>query len=225
MGPFYHLQVGSFIANSRGFSLRERRLIMFSALLTDIDGIPGLINQNWMTLHHTFSHNIFFAFILAGVFAVFAKGKRLLLFGFCFAASISQVLLDNLSNDISWPIMYFWPVWQMDFSPGNFISWEHLNAFIKFGVQGTLMIAILAGTVILYLRTGRTFIEAFSTRLDKFVTDFISLPFREKCSECGGRAFYRETLTNGPLCGLHAHIRRDLTVERKNFSSANSSSQ
>ena len=198
MGPFYHLQVGSFLANSQKFSLRERRLIMFSSLLTDLDGIPGLINPDWMSWHHTFSHNIFFALILAGVFAMFSRGKRLLLFSFCFASAITQVIIDNLTNDVSWPIMYFWPLFQMDFSLGNFSSWEHLNSFIKYGVQGTLMIAILSGTVLLYLRTGRTFIEAFSARLDKFITDFITMPFKERCTVCNNRAFYRRPPPDRP---------------------------
>jgi hypothetical protein len=217
MGPFYHLQVGSFLANAGKNDLRERRMIMYSALLTDIDGIPGLVNPDWMSLHHTFSHNLFFALVIAGIFSVLGRSRRPELFVFCFASSILQVVLDNLTNDVSWSIMYFWPVWQKDFSLANFSSWSHLNAFVKYGVQGAFMVAVLAGTVILYLRTGRTFIEVFSARLDKFITDFLTLPFRAHCAECGNRAFYRETVTQTPLCGRHAHFRRDLTIEGRNY--------
>ena len=103
----------------------------------------------------------------------------------------------------------------MDFSLGNFSSWEHLNNFIKYGVQGALMVAILSGTVLLYMRTGRTFIEAFSARLDKFITDFLTMPFKERCTVCGYRAFYRETQTRTALCGRHARIHGNLKIERK----------
>jgi hypothetical protein len=215
MGPFYHLQVGSFLANARGFNLRQRRMIMFSALLTDLDGLPGLVNPDWMNLHHTFSHNLFFSLVIAGIFSVLGRSRRPELFVFCFASSILQVVLDNLTNDVSWSIMYFWPVWQKDFSLADFSSWEHLNSFVKYGVQGAFMVAVLAGTIILYLRTGRTFIEVFSARLDKFITDFLTLPFKQRCAICNNRAFYRESDTQAPLCGSHARIRMGLQVEQK----------
>ncbi len=216
MNPLYHVAVGSFFANSKDFNLRERKLVMLAALSTDADFLPSLWNPDLEVLHHTFSHNIFWAVGVGFVLSLINRGRYLTLFLFCSASSFVQIILDNLTNDVSWPIMYFWPVWKMDFGLGNFIGWEHLNVFIKYGVQGVFMAAILAGVVMLYLRRRRTFLELASWRLDRLLTDFVASGLSGKrCEICGARAFFRESESERPLCGKHIQISPRLEVRKK----------
>jgi len=235
MNPIAHTAIGSFVAYSGDFNLRERRLIMLSALATDLDGVPGgayrayaglrfaatgapLDNQLLTSLdaiHHTFSHNIFFALLMGVLIAAVNRGRRRALFAAGSIASLLQVVADNLTNHPSWPIMYFWPVWDKDFGLGNFISWPGLDFFIMVVVQYFFLALVLVGIVVFYLRTGHTFLELVSSRFDRLLTDFIRLAFTEKCSVCRARAFYRDSDTGLPLCGHHVHISRGLVITRR----------
>lgn len=187
---------------------------MLASLAPDLDGIfffnPGL----WDRFHHTFGHNIFMGLFAGTIFAIYNRSRRLELFVVCSLAAILQVFLDNITNHSSWRIMYLWPLSDYDFALGNFIEWEHLDKLLVYGIQGVLMVAIFAGTIVLYKRAGRTFLELISVRLDRFLTNFIVLHFTARCVVCDNRASFRETETNDPLCALHGKIRRDLTVER-----------
>ena len=98
--------------------------------------------------------------------------------------------------------MYFWPLSSFDFALGNFIAWEGLRTLQVYVVQGVLMVVIFGGTIVLYRRTGRTFLELFSPRLDRLLTDFIVLPFTTRCSVCGARASYRLTPSQDPVSML-----------------------
>ncbi len=216
MNPLYHVAAGSFLANAKDFNLRERKLIMFAALSTDVDFLPSMVNPDLETLHHTFSHNIFWALGIGVILSLINRGRYLTMFLFCAVSSFVQVILDNLTNDVSWKIMYFWPAWKMDFALGNYIGWEYINVFIKYGVQGVFMAAILAGVVYLYLRKGRTFIELASWRLDRLLTDFIAAGFSgRRCAVCGARAFFRDSEDEEYLCGRHVRILRNFSVEKK----------
>jgi hypothetical protein len=212
MSPLYHLQVGSFFANAGVDNQRDRRLVMLAALAPDADGIfffnPGL----WERFHHTFGHNIFFALFIGAVFGALARGSKTRVGLLAAATALLQVGLDNFTNDPTWKIMYFWPISHFDFALGNFIDWTGLAFFLVWVVQGSLMVAILVGTVWLYRRTGRTFLELFSPRLDRLLTDFIVLPFTAKCSVCGARASYRVTGSQDPVCGRHGRVRLNFTV-------------
>jgi len=214
MGPQYHLMVGSFAANLKDYSLRERRFIMLAALAPDLDGIFFFNANLWERMHHTFSHNIYFTALVSAILALASSKRRIELFAVCYITALLQLLLDLVSNHCSWKQKLLWPLWDFDFSLCNFIEWEHMAFTQVWVVQGTLMVAILIGVVYMYKRTGRTFIELVSVRLDRFVTDFITLPFTKKCAVCGRRPYYRSE--NGePLCPLHADLKKDLTVKTK----------
>ena len=162
--------------------------------------------------HHTFGHNIFFALIIGAIFGALARGGKMRVALLAAATALLQVGIDNITNDPSWRIMYFWPLSHFDFALGNFITWPGLGFLLVYMVQGTLMVAIFAGTVWLYRRTGRTFIELFSPRLDHLLTDFIVLPFTARCAVCGARASYRVTGSQDPVCGRHGRVRPNFTV-------------
>lgn len=215
MSPVYHLMTGSFIAHARPYSLRERRFIMLASLAPDLDGIFFIDADLWERVHHTFSHNVYFALLVSLLFSVINRARRLEIFFVCLLTAVLQLLVDGVTNDPSWRQRYLWPLVDFDFSPGNFISWPHL-AFLQVKViQVALMVLILAGAVVLYARTGHTFIELFSRRLDRFLTDFVVFPFSRRCAVCGRRSYYRDSDTGDPLCPYHARIRGHLRVERK----------
>jgi hypothetical protein len=218
MGPLVHLQVGAFIANARDYSLRERRLVMLSALAQDFDGIFIYPPELWHRMHHTFSNNIFWSLMIGILFALYNRGRRIEMFIVCTGAAFLQSLLDLITNDPSWPHMYLWPVSKFDFSLGNFIEWEHLSTLLTIGIQWPLMAAVFAGTVFLYIKNKRTFLELISVNLDVFITNFLKNGFlgKERCSVCGQRAFYSDKETNEALCPEHAHIEKNLTVTKVN---------
>lgn len=235
MNPIAHTAIGSFVAYSGAFNLRERRLIMISALATDLDGVPGGAYRAYAGLrfvltgaaadkdllasldaiHHTFSHNIFFALLMGALIAAVNRGKRRALFVAGSIAALLQVVVDNLTNHPSWPIMYFWPLWDKDFALGNFISWTGLDFFVMVVVQYFFLALVLVGIVAFYFRTGHTFLELVSSRFDRLITDFIRLALTEKCSVCQARAFYRDSETGLPLCGHHGRFNRRLVVTRR----------
>jgi len=225
MSPLNHLQYGWLMANLRDYDRRERRLIMLSALLMDLDGIFILLApilgifrldpvklEMLENLHHSFSHNIFFAGILGLVFGLFNRRRRLEMMLVCAGAGLLQVALDNLTNDPSWPIMYFWPVSKFDFGLGNFIVWPHLRVLTVWGLQGFFSVLIWGSTIMIYLRTGRTFLELVSENFDKFITNFITLPLRGPCSRCGNRGHYRCQRCGQEFCIEHCGIQRNLSV-------------
>ncbi len=215
MNPLYHLQVGSFIANARDYGLRERRMIMLASLAPDLDGVL-IFNQGiWEQVHHTFSHNIFFVAGVSIAMALANKARRMEIFLVCLAAGALQLPLDSITNHPSWKQRFLWPISDFEFKLAALAQFEGL-AFIQVKVvQTALMLAILAGTVYLYKRSGRTFIELLSAPLDRLLTDFITLPFKSRCAVCGRRAFYRESERGEPLCPHHAHVKKDLTIGRR----------
>ena len=224
MNPLNHLQYGWLIANLKDYDLRERRLIMLASILPDLDGLPmalapilnvlglsALDLDRMQSLHHTFGHNIFFAAIASIILAALARKRRLDIFLVCAATVLLQIVIDNVTSD-TWPIMYFWPLSKFDFSPGNFTSWPYLHLLTVWIIQGTLSVFIWTLTVVIYLRTKRTFLELVSTNLDRLLTDFIALPFQKSCSQCANRAHYRCSVCGKEFCIRHSQIRRDLAV-------------
>ena len=224
MSPLTHWQVGALLANVRDYNLRERRLIMLAALAPDVDGVfiffmspdkNGLcLGQGpWFeALHHTFGHSVFYCLAVALGLALYNRGRRLELFLVCLFSSSLQLVLDIVTNDSTWEHPLFWPL-AYRFRVGDYIHWSYLNTFLASWMQYSLMAIIFAGIVVLYLKKGRTFLELISVRLDVFLTNFIALPFRERCAVCGARAYYRES--GGGLALCPNHVRFHLALERK----------
>ncbi len=225
MTPLNHLQYGWLAANLMDYDLRERRMIMMSALLVDLDGIFMALSPILRALrcelcdfdlmgrvHHTFSHNIFFALMLGLAFGLVNKRRRLEIFAVCSTVALLQIVIDNLTNDPTWPIMYLWPASTHDFSLGNFSDWPHLRFLTVWVIQGIFSVFIWACTVVIYIRRKRTFLELASTSLDKFITDFMILPFRARCEKCSNRAHYTCSECGKEFCIEHSKINRDLTV-------------
>jgi membrane-bound metal-dependent hydrolase YbcI (DUF457 family) len=215
MNTIYHLQVGSFIANARDYNLRERRLIMLASLAPDADGIFFFNPDLWGRFHHTFSHNIFSMLLVSAALALYNRSRRAEIFAVCAVSAILQIFIDVVTNDLTWPQKFLRPLTDAQISFGGITDWKYLNTFQVYWVQGFLMIVILAGTVILYKKKGRTFLELISPRVDRLLTDFVVLFFTRRCAVCGARALYRDTDHGDFLCANHATVHRGLTISKK----------
>ena len=230
MNPICHLMFGSFLANARAYELRERRLVMAASLFPDLDGIfmpldyvhkvaPGLQSISIFSgefgnsLHHTFSHNVFSSVAAAFLLALLNQKRRLELFFMCSLSAVLQIFIDVITNDSSWPQQFFRPLTNYNFLLENFIPMRNPFLVKVVIIQYVLIGAVCAGTVWLYRRRGRTFLEFFSVRLDRLLTDFVTLPFSRKCALCGARAFYRSSKEGTPLCPAHALIHKNLVIE------------
>jgi hypothetical protein len=214
MNPLVHQMTGSFLANARPYSLRERRLIMLAALAPDLDGTCMFIGD-LAKYHHTVSHNVFFCAGVSLAFALYNRARRIELFALCLVSSLLQILLDVLTNHPTWPQQFLRPATGRNFTLESFLQVDNIAVIQTVWIQYPLMVLILGGAVVLWKRTGRTFLELFSPRFDKFITDFIHLALTAaRCSDCDNRAFYLHRETGEPLCGEHAKINRNLTVDR-----------
>jgi len=232
MNTAVHLQYGWLVANLGDFDLRERRMIMASSLLADLDGaalllfpvrqfLPGWLSDlDPVALHHTFSHNIFFAALAGAVFSLLSRRRRARIFLVCAFTLILQVVIDNFTNDQTWPIMYLWPVSRFDTTLSNFTSWPHLGFATVYLGQGALTVLGFAATAAICLRRQRTFLELLSARLDRFITDFMLLPFGHACAQCQNRAHYRCRVCGKLFCIRHTVIKPDLTLICKRCRSA-----
>ena len=49
----------------------------------------------------------------------------------------------------------------------------------------------------------RSFFEVFTTKGDKLIMRFLTLPWRHRCETCGKRAFYRCSECNKDICSRH----------------------
>jgi membrane-bound metal-dependent hydrolase YbcI (DUF457 family) len=217
MSPLTHWQLGSLLAHVRPYNLRERRFIMLAAVAPDVDGAfifflsPDengvcLGQGPWFeALHHTFGHSLFFGLLISLAFALYNRARRLELFFICLLSFTLHLASDFLTNGPSWPHHPFWPLpWTLFVD--HYFHVPDLERIQMVYLQYFFMILIFAGVVIIYLKKGRTFLELISPRLDLFLTNFITLPWRQRCVVCGARAFYRESESGEPLCPSHVRF-------------------
>jgi membrane-bound metal-dependent hydrolase YbcI (DUF457 family) len=194
---------------------------MFSSAAPDIDGIFLLAfwkRELFENLHHTFGHNLFYALLIGALTAIIAKRRR----GKMFVLGVAMVLLHFMVDILTaadWGIPFFWPLSHAQYNIPIFlhVPASHLDTWdfaLKTVVQWILKVIVTSGTVIIYIKYGRTFIELISSNLDLFLTDFAILPFRRKCDvpDCRNRAHYRCSDCDSVRCIRHCKINRNLTI-------------
>ncbi|HPB31753.1 MAG TPA: metal-dependent hydrolase [Candidatus Sumerlaeota bacterium] len=193
-----HLMSGWLI--SRGTSdAAERRLVMLSAIAPDADGLFILGPESWREAHRTFGHNIFWAILVPLILLVFVRrGRRWRLLPLLFAGMASHFVLDLFVTGW-WSLVPFWPISDWDILMSRYIP-EHV---MKYHIQIGLFAALLVPVVWFVRKEGRSPLEILGVRADRFFLNFITMPFSQKCSVCGARAFYRCEACNAPLCGRH----------------------
>jgi hypothetical protein len=157
-----HILSGWCLANYLPLSPRERLFAMVAATIADIDGVTLIAGQDmyWRT-HHVLAHNLPFALIVATVLTVFSS-HRLLAFLLYLALFHLHLLMDYWGSGPLWPIYYLYPF--SDF------KWVNPDSWNLFSWQNTAIAGLmLAWTVLIARRQGRTPLELIAPRLDRLL--------------------------------------------------------
>lgn len=165
-----HLLSGWCIANYLDLSPRERLFAMIAAAAADVDGISRVAGEEaYEQWHHTFGHNLWFALIVSAGLAAFSSRRwfALLLYLGLFHL---HLLMDYYGSGPGWPIYYLWPMKVALLRNPNaweFYSWQNLTIFA----------ALLAWTVWIAIRRGRTPLEAIMPSLDAKIVAWLRKRF------------------------------------------------
>lgn len=153
-----HLQFGWLIGHARQFDRTERAVITLAAVAPDLDGlliVAGPGSDIFYKYHHIAFHNALSAVAYVALVAVFFSRRGLVL-ALCLASFLSHILVDYMTAP--WEMVPFWPVSAIMVNLGSRLpGWV-----VQYVFQVAGMAAILACTVWLYLRYGRTPLEIIS---------------------------------------------------------------
>jgi membrane-bound metal-dependent hydrolase YbcI (DUF457 family) len=153
---------------------------MIAATAADVDGLGRIVSEDlYWDYHHRLGHNVFFALVLAAAMATAStrgrRGAALLMY---VALAHVHIVLDYFGSGPGWPLHYLWPM--SDVSIVNphtwpFFSWQNLAAAF----------ALIAGTLLIAARQGRTPVEMITPRLDR---EFVAKLRRLVANVIGKRA-------------------------------------
>jgi hypothetical protein len=157
-----HILSGWCVGNLLPFTPRERVFCMVAAAVADVDGLGRIVSEAaYWDYHHRLGHNIFFATIVAGVMAAgSARQRRGIACVAYLALAHVHLVLDYFGSGPGWPLHYFWPASDVGIvnpRPWSFFSWQNLSAAF----------ALIAWTLVIACRQGRTPVETLTPRLDR----------------------------------------------------------
>jgi hypothetical protein len=190
------------LGNVTEFSLNERRAVAIAGVAADFDGAAMLLGRKaFDTYHHVALHNLLtVAVITLAAFVLFPRRLKLVLF--CFMAAMLHLALDFFGSH--WELELLRPfsgsaVSLVDFVP----KWLVMYLFQGIGIG--LMFVLM---VWVFVKKDRTFFEIFTSKGDRLVMRFLTLPWKERCGECGRRAFYQCSSCGAYMCMRHRMIAR-----------------
>ena len=173
MSPFTHALVGWTVANAAPLIRRDRAIVMFAGVVSDMDGLGVLIDlatqysaspTHWYDqFHHLLGHNLCFALVVTAL-AFFLASQRPLVAALSFLSFHLHLLGDLVGargpDGYQWPIPYLVPwssAWQLTWQG----QWT-LNAWPNFLITGVLLAAMF------YLAWQRCYspIEIISVKVD-----------------------------------------------------------
>ena len=142
------------------FNARERLFCMLAASLADLDGLTLLAGQEaYWDYHHTLGHNLAFGLLLCLILSAFSAHRLLALAVYLLLFHL-HLVLDYYGSGPGWGIPYLWP---FDARP-----WVRQGAWPFYSWQNiTTAFALVAWTVWIAHRQGRTPLEALMPRLDQ----------------------------------------------------------
>lgn len=182
---------------------------MLAAIAPDADGVFFWNRDLWEHTHHTVGHNVFFAAGLVALATAMArKDRRARVAGL---VAVSVLFLHyglDLAISATWPMRPFWPVSQLDISPGMFVTdTAGLDWWLRVPVQWALVALAIALTVHAWRRHGRSAFELLSDKLDDLIAGYLARMLRgARCAECGARAGFRCASCHASLCGTHTTL-------------------
>jgi hypothetical protein len=137
---------------------------MIAATASDVDGVGRILGEEaYWDYHHVVGHNLAFAVGIAAILAAFST-RRLLTLAVCFALVHLHLLMDYFGSGPGWGIPYLWPFDRHVYTSPHawaFYSWQNLST-------AGLM---LAWTLLIVDRNGRTPLEAIMPSLDRQLVD------------------------------------------------------
>ncbi|MFW5845394.1 MAG: metal-dependent hydrolase [Planctomycetota bacterium] len=170
MAPGAHLVLSWLLANGARDRIADRRIIALAGLLPDLDG-AGLLIDVWQgqsigyyqLWHHRLGHNLFCLVPILLVALGWTRSWRCAaLAAAAFLLHLGADAIGSGSPDGVWPLYWLWPVSGHDLAP----AWQWpLNHAINVGIFGLSLVAV----VLVARRHGRTPIEVFSQRADRYV--------------------------------------------------------
>ena len=203
-----HLLAGWVVANAVellpgcGLDGRGRRLTVLAALAPFLDGVQVFWNyERYQEVHHEYTCSIPVGVVVATLLMLVAsRGRRLQTALATFLAFSANALLDMFTTN--WPVRLFFPLSDFRWAVGGLLS-----DFVIYRVIGTLCDLLFIGlTVAVFFRYRRTPFELFGQKVDALVIDFVRLPWKYRCVECGRRATYRCRGCGATLCGYHVRL-------------------
>jgi LexA-binding, inner membrane-associated putative hydrolase len=153
------------------FTPRERLFCMIAATAADVDGLGRIVSEElYWDYHHRLGHNAFFAQLLAAAMAMTStRGRRGVAFLMYLVLAHVHIILDYFGSGPGWPLHYLWPASEIGIVNSRawpFFSWQNLLAAF----------ALIAWTLVIAWRQGRTPVEMITPRLDRgFVARLRSL--------------------------------------------------
>lgn len=179
-----HLVVSWFLAEGSALeSARDRRIVAWSGLAPDVDVLAyvgaivwygfdkDLAYENvWSVVHHRYTHNI--AFMLAMGVAAYAlasrgdRAHRLRVAALALLACGLHNFLDLVGGGPTWPLYPLWPL--SDFPFHAAWSWT-----IGDWPNIAILVACLAGTLAYGRAVGRSPLECFGDRADRWMVSVL----------------------------------------------------
>jgi hypothetical protein len=139
----------------------ERLGAMIAASAADIDGVSIVFGEGaYQAYHHLLGHNLLWALAVPVGLSAFAthKVKAFVLY---LSLAHLHLVMDYFGSGPYWPIYYLWPFngsfYFINKHGWPFTSWQNT----------TVAAALLAWTILIAYRQGRTPIELIAPRLDR----------------------------------------------------------
>jgi inner membrane protein len=155
----------------------ERLGAMIAASAADIDGISIVFGEGaFQNYHHLLGHNLLWAIVVSVVLTTFAT-HRVKAFVLYLLLAHVHLVMDYFGSGPFWPIYYLWPF------NGSF-SFINKHAWPFSSWQNTTVAAVLlAWTILIAYRHGRTPIELIAPRLDQAFVAWLTRGRAVKASE------------------------------------------
>ncbi len=195
---------GAGLLPGKGLDARGRRLAVLASLVPLVDGIHVFWNQRrFQELHHEYTCSLpVGALVVLALVPLASRGRRLRTALACALAFTFNAVIDMFTTN--WPVRLFFPLSDFRWAVGGVGG---LSDFVIYQVIGTACDVFFIGlAVAIYVRWRRTPFELFGRRVDALVIDFVRLPWRRRCVECGRPATYRCRECGGTVCGYHVRL-------------------
>ena len=198
MSPSVHFLLAWLLAVLFIKEVRDRRLVVLSGILADIDGVFILFNLDlFRKYHHTFGHSILFGILLSVIFFPLAK-NRMKTAAIALGAFLLHLLADIIGSN--WDVIILYPVSDFGISARGYLSDAVIYGIINPVVMGLSFVGVLA---IIYYRE-ITPLEFISEKLDKQIGSYYVYPLKYKCEICGKMAYVKCFRCDRKVCARDA---------------------